>query len=246
MAEGKNMTAKDLTDDELIARITETYNLTRYGGDVAELVRRYRDSSFRLSRIANEASFQSPSATQVAPAPEKPVATSFSATSEGRGPEPAPSDHRGPYHHGLGQREDCDKCDAWLADCDVPGCTSCLRTRASVAPAPEKPVATPPRGGTGHAPQRQQCGCGAPLDSTGRCTWGPSPRCRLPRTAAGVIELCQRVLEPPARYEDVHTLAEWVLTTGLVGRLCPCGSPLDEQGRCPVHTRLMRDVTGKT
>jgi hypothetical protein len=46
---------KDLTDDELIARITETYGLTRYGGDVAELVRRYRDSSFRLSRIANEA-----------------------------------------------------------------------------------------------------------------------------------------------------------------------------------------------
>jgi hypothetical protein len=99
------MIAKDLTDDELIARIRvmdmtiATYNLTRYGGDVAELVRRYRDSSFRLSRIANEASFQAPPATQV-------------------------------------------------------------------ATAPEKPVATPPRGSTG------QCGCGAPLDSTGRCTWG--------------------------------------------------------------------------
>jgi hypothetical protein len=166
------MTVKDLTDDELIARITETYNLTRYGGDVAELVRRYRDSSFRLSRIANEASFQPPPATQV-------------------------------------------------------------------ATEPEKPVATPPRGSTG------QCGCGAPLDSTGRCTWGPTPRCRMPTTAAGVLELCQRVLDPPARYEGVRALAEWVLTTGLVGRLCPCGSPLDEQGRCPVHTRLMRDVTGK-
>jgi hypothetical protein len=49
------MTAvKDLTDDELIDRIEETYGLRDYGGDVAELVRRYR---------------------QVAPAPEKPVAT---------------------------------------------------------------------------------------------------------------------------------------------------------------------------
>jgi hypothetical protein len=92
--------AKDLTDDELIARITETYGLRDYGGDVAELVRRYR----------------------------------------------------------------------WREHL--------------VPPAPEKPVATPLRGSTG------------------------------PLTAADVLELCQRVLDPPALYEDVRTLAEWVLTTG--------------------------------
>jgi hypothetical protein len=43
------MTTKDLTDNELIARITETYNLTRYGGvRGAELVRRYREATTRL------------------------------------------------------------------------------------------------------------------------------------------------------------------------------------------------------
>ena len=50
--------AKDLTDDELIARITETYGLRDYGGDVAELVRRYR---WREHLVPS--------------APEKPVAT---------------------------------------------------------------------------------------------------------------------------------------------------------------------------
>jgi hypothetical protein len=118
------MTAvKDLTDDELIDRIEETYGLRDYGGDVAELVRRYR----------------------------------------------------------------------W---------------REHLVPsAPEKPVATPLRGSTG------PCGCGAPLDSTGRCTWGPpTPRCKMPTTAAGVLELCQRVLGGPQRpTDDVRTLAEWVL-----------------------------------
>ena len=41
---------KDLTDDELIGRITSSYNLTRYGGDVAELVRRYRSARAELDR----------------------------------------------------------------------------------------------------------------------------------------------------------------------------------------------------
>jgi hypothetical protein len=40
------MDAKDLTDDELLKRIEKicglTRGLTRYGGDVAELIRRYR------------------------------------------------------------------------------------------------------------------------------------------------------------------------------------------------------------
>jgi hypothetical protein len=51
-------TAKDLTDDELIDRIEETYGLRDYGGDVAELVRRYR---WREHLVPS--------------APEKPVAT---------------------------------------------------------------------------------------------------------------------------------------------------------------------------
>ena len=98
-------------DDELL-------DCLPFGGAVGELVRRYRDARFRLSRIATEASFQAPPATQVAPAPEKPVAAQL-------------------------------------------------------------------RGGTG------------------------------PTTAADVLELCQRVLDGPdgpARYEDVRTMAEWVLT----------------------------------
>ena len=147
------MTAALLDDDELIDRIMAPYRAPDPAGlahyeDVAELIRRYRASTRPYAQAYRqweprmaEASFQAPPATQV-------------------------------------------------------------------APAPEKPVAAPLRGSAGH------CHCGALLDDAGRCTavtdWGEHRE--VPLTAAGVLELCQRVLDETARYEDVRTLAEWVLT----------------------------------
>jgi hypothetical protein len=51
------MTAKDMTDDELIARIEDTYCHTRHGGirpegaDVTELIRRYLWLSERYAAL---------------------------------------------------------------------------------------------------------------------------------------------------------------------------------------------------
>jgi hypothetical protein len=80
----KNLWRSWLWRRELIARITETYGLTRYGGDVAELVRRYRlQKRYNPGRAAPLApggdigcaceSDHTPGGS-VAPEPEKPVA----------------------------------------------------------------------------------------------------------------------------------------------------------------------------